>query len=391
MKLSTAAVSVLLAGSTANAWGIPFRFQLPIGNEKAAAVSAPSTSTLSELDQLLDLHKHLVQIPSISKDEDAVGKWLASYLRNESFTVEVQTISDDPPRSNILAYMGDKRNTKSLITSHIDTVPPYWPYERRGDEIWGRGSVDAKGSVATQIQAVKQLRASKDIKEGDIGLLYVVGEEIDGDGMHEVPGLGIEWETVIFGEPTELKLATGHKGILSFVIKAHGKAAHSGYPELGRSANKMLIPALHKLMSVEWPSSEEFGNTTFNIGLVEGGVAGNVVPEEAYAKCSLRIAAGEPEDCKKLVREAVEATTPDLAIDFGTGYGPVPIDHDVEGFDTIVVNYGTDIPNLKGNFKRYLYGPGSILLAHSDHEHIAIKDMEEAVEGYKKLILHSLA
>jgi acetylornithine deacetylase len=60
------------------------------------------------------------------------------------------------------------------------------------------------------------------------------------------------------------------------------------------------------------------------------------------------------------------------------------------GFETAVMNYGTDIPALNGNHKRYLYGPGTILVAHSDHEHLKISDLEEAVEGYKVLILESL-
>jgi acetylornithine deacetylase len=60
---------------------------------------------------------------------------------------------------------------------------------------------------------------------------------------------------------------------------------------------------------------------------------------------------------------------------------------DMAGFDTVVVNYGTDIPNLDGKHKRYLYGPGSILVAHSDHEHLTAGDLEEAVEGYKKLMI----
>lgn len=60
------------------------------------------------------------------------------------------------------------------------------------------------------------------------------------------------------------------------------------------------------------------------------------------------------------------------------------------GFDTITVNYGTDVPNLKGNFTRYLYGPGSILVAHGSHENVTLGDLETAVEGYQSLILHAL-
>lgn len=85
----------------------------------------------------------------------------------------------DDERYNVFAYMGDGRKTRVLISSHLDTVPPFWPYERRGEngeEVWGRGSVDAKGSVATQIMAVEQLLEDGEIEEGDVAMLFVLGE-----------------------------------------------------------------------------------------------------------------------------------------------------------------------------------------------------------------------
>lgn len=276
------------------------------------------------------------------------------------------------------------------MSSHIDTVPPFWPYEREGDVIKGRGSVDAKGSVATQIKALEALIADGTVKEGDVGLLFVVGEEVGGDGMKKANELGLTWESVIFGEPTELKLASGHKGIISVDLRAQGKAGHSGYPKSGKSANAMMVPALYGLLTAEYPYSEKYGNTTINIGKMEGGVAANVLAEEATASIAIRIADGPPEDIEKLVRGVLNATGEEFDTEFHYGYGPVYIDSDVPGFEKIVVNYGTDIPNLKGDHKRYLYGPGSILEAHSAHEHLSVKDLEEAVEGYKRLIKFSL-
>lgn len=395
MWYPTVFTQLLVAGSAVSAYSI--------GSQRPFVGDSESASRTS----LLSLHKSLVEIPSISRDEHNASQWLMGYLENQGFTVEAHPVSSDPPRENIFAYLGSTRKTRTLISSHIDTVPPFWPYERRGDEIWGRGSVDAKAAVATQIKAVEALIASKEIAEGDVAMLFVVGEEVSGDGMLAVNDWGMSWDTVIFGEPTELKLATGHKGIVTFRVEAHGKAGHSGYPELGRSANDMLIPALAKLMQIDLPWSERFGNTTCNIGRVEGGVAQNVIAEEAYALVAVRIADGDAEELEQIIRKALTGVTPDLEFAFGAGYGPVPIDHDVEGkwgwsaysealltdlsgFETIVVNYGTDIAHLNGDHKRYLYGPGSILLAHSDHEHISISDLEEAVEGYKTLLLASL-
>ena len=214
-------------------------------------------------------------------------------------------------------------NTDSGMVKHIDTVPPYYGYEiRNQDQIWGRGSVDDKACVATQIQATQELLASQEILPNDISLLFVVGEEIGGDGMRRVNDLELEWQTVIFGEPTELKLATGHKGILVFTLKAHGKAGHSGYPWLGKDANDMLVSALVALQKLELPSSEKYGNSTLNIGRMSGGVAANVIAEKAYAAIGMRIAAGDVEVVKRLVSDTVKAVDKDLELDFNDGsYG----------------------------------------------------------------------
>ena len=164
--------------------------------------------------------------------------------------------------------------------------------------------------------------ASREISPNDASLLFVAGEEVGGDGMRRVNDLGMEWQAVIFGEPTELKLASGHKGVLIFTIKAHGKAGHSGYPWLGQNANHELLPALNALQNLRFPSSEKYGNTTLNIGQLSGGIAANVIAEEAEAKILIRIAAGCPETIKNLVSEAIKAVNEDLELDFDEGgYG----------------------------------------------------------------------
>ncbi|WKT51417.1 Peptidase M20 [Fusarium oxysporum f. sp. vasinfectum] len=352
------------------------------------SVQLPFSHESLKSSALLELHKSLVERPSVTGSEKHVTDFLQTYLQDAGFTVETQSVAKN--RDNILAYYNNTRKTKVLVTSHIDTVPPFWPYERRGDEIWGRGTVDAKGSVAAQIIAVQELFDKKEVNDGDVALLFVVGEETGGPGMGNVNDLGLSWESVVFGEPTELKLARGHKGGLGFTIKANGKAGHSGYPETGSNAIDSLVRGLAALQKIDLPGSKEFGNTTLNVGRIEGGVAGNVIPASAYATGGVRVAGGTPEGIKDLILQAVEESDPSLVVEFSYGIGPVPTDYDVDGFETIVLNYGTDIPRLKGSHKRYLYGPGSILEAHSAHEHLKVSDLEQAVEGYKKLISHAL-
>ncbi|CAD0038909.1 unnamed protein product [Aureobasidium pullulans] len=352
--------------------------QQPIG------ASEPNTISSSWTKELISLHQ------SISGNEYDVGKWLSKYLKDDDWTIETQKVNNDSSRLNILAYPGKVRNPDLLISSHIDTVPPFYPYKIYSNDsetiISGRGSVDAKASVAAQIIATKKLLAEKKLKKDDVALLYVVGEEVHGDGMRAANALELTPKTIIFGEPTEGKLATG-------------------YPWLSRSANEVLVKSLSALMQLglELPKSDKYGSTTINLGKIEGGVAGNVVAQNATAQIAIRIAAGTPDDIGKRVVEVIKEATEEFKLPghedeemfeivfAGKGYGPVDIDHDVEGFGTITVNYGTDIPNLEklDGQKRYLYGPGSILVAHSDHEAITLTDLKTAVKDYEKLILHS--
>ncbi|KAI9694006.1 MAG: hypothetical protein M1822_003277 [Bathelium mastoideum] len=369
----------------------------------------------TQRSELLSFHRLLVEAESVTGNEFAVGTALAAYLKSSHhgalYNIETQRVGEK--RYNILAYSGTERDADILVTSHIDTVPPFIPYTFHLNRthvssslITGRGTVDAKGSVAAQVFAVsnilrqRQSSSPNSSKLPSIALLFVVGEETGGDGMRAANDLGLTPHTVIFGEPTEGKLASGHKGSTGFTVHVKGKAAHSGYPWLGVSANEVLVEVITAVKELEnvLPASDKFGNTTINVGLMEGGVAANVVAEEARARFAVRIASGTPEKFQSAVMEAVNGVavsypTAEIDVEFaGKGYGPINIDHDVKGFESLVVNYGTDIPNLdvtvKGQ-KRYLYGPGSILVAHGKDEGLTVGQLEQAVKDYEKLILES--
>ncbi|KAI6387704.1 hypothetical protein MCOR23_010992 [Pyricularia oryzae] len=375
--------------------------------------------------RLVDLHRSLVEISSTTGHEAEVGTFLSHYLESHGFDVKQQSLpmredaqasNHKPKRFNIIArpsaaHSSTAWNPRLLITSHIDVVPPYIPYSIDADPsdatdetiIRGRGSADAKGSVASQIIAVEELVHRKLIHPEDVMLLYVVGEEVDGAGMKrfsdslEDPSKQFHgFESVIFGEPTENKLACGHKGIIACTITATGKAGHSGYPWSGESANEMLMRALVGILDTDLGSSDEYGNTTINVGTLAGGIAFNVIPEFAQSNISARVAIGPQDSGHIAVRHKIEAilakeNADHLSIKCGLGYGVVTCDCNIEGFQTTTVNYGTDIPNLKGNHRRYLYGPGSILVAHSDDEQLTVGDLETAVEAYQKIILHDLS
>ncbi|KAJ5414589.1 hypothetical protein N7509_001216 [Penicillium cosmopolitanum] len=402
---------------------------------------------------LLSFHRSIVQIPSISDNEKSVGDFILDFLSAHNFTTEKQIVSPgtegQDERFNIYAYTGEIRHVDILLTSHIDTVPPYIPYSlhapttttspfkfnRTDLQIAGRGTVDAKASVAAIIfallETLKENQNPTTSAPGSLGLLLTVGEENTGAGMKFFSSSDLNptppiFKTIIFGEPTDLNLVSGHKGTFGFKLTATGKAAHSGYPWLGRSAISSLLPVLSVLDGLEDRApeeggllrSDELGKSTLNIGVFTGGVAGNVVPAFAEAGVKIRLAAGSVEDTRGIIERAVEegkATGNAQLKAYGNGDGsddagagielsfeggslPQFFDTDVDGFEVITVNYGTDAFSLKigegeGGHKvrRYLYGPGSIHVAHSEDEAITVGEIEEAVRGFKRLISAALA
>jgi acetylornithine deacetylase len=202
--------------------------------QPAKLPSSPRILPATTSDELLSLHRKLIEIESISGNEKPIGEWLKGYLEGKNLTVELQEV--EKGRFNLLAYPGQERKTKVLVSSHIDTVPPYWPYERKvtngKDEIWGRGSVDAKACVAAQVIAVLSLLQSDthNLPSNALSLLFVIAEEKGGDGMRFFSDRKpTNYSAIVFGEPTEGKLAAGHKGMLGLTLNITGKAAHSGW------------------------------------------------------------------------------------------------------------------------------------------------------------------
>jgi acetylornithine deacetylase/succinyl-diaminopimelate desuccinylase-like protein len=284
-------------------------------------------------EPVIELLKQLMTIPSTSEEEYEIGQFLGEDLRSRGYTVELIPIDANGRRNNVYAYLGSDRKSRVCLTSHMDTVPPHIPWSRKGDTIYGRGACDDKGPLAAQIIAIEELRVEGGLKEGDISLLFVVGEEKGGPGMLAANDMNLTWEAIIFGEPTEGKLAIGHKGHYVFEVFAKGVACHSGYPERGRSANTTLISLLDELRSLNYPVSELLGPSTFNCGKISGGVAYNVLAADAYALCGIRVSTGL-EDIERSVEEIV-AKYPGVSFKKNFSYPETLLDHEVEGWSIL--------------------------------------------------------
>jgi acetylornithine deacetylase len=324
---------------------------------------------------LFGLTRQLIDIPSLTGEEGNVGSLLATYLENLRYRVETQEVAAG--RFNVLATTGDA--PRIVFSTHMDTVPPFISSREDDEYIHGRGSCDAKGIIAAQIVAAERLRA---VGLNEVGLLFTVDEELGSEGAQAANShpLARECRFLINGEPTDNLLAVGTKGSVRLIITTSGRAAHSAYPEAGESAIEKLLDILQNIRGAEWPEDSFFGTTTCNIGVLEGGTRPNVIPDHARAVLQIRLGI-DIEQVKRIVEGVVSERG---EIEYASAHNPVRL-FSVPGFEETVVRFTTDVPYLSNWGKPLLLGPGSILDAHTDHERVAKKELERAVDLYVEM------
>jgi acetylornithine deacetylase len=326
---------------------------------------------------LFELTRALIDIDSVTPNEEAVGLYLFDRLSGIAARTrgQVERMDVEPHRFNVLATWDQPVLT---FSTHIDTVPPFFPSSEDEECIWGRGACDTKGIIATMIRAVEDLLA-----EGRRGfaLLFVVGEERNSAGAYRAAVENRGSRYLVNGEPTEGKLAVGSKGALRYEIVACGRLAHSAYPELGESAIEKLLDALERVRRIRLPRDPLLGQSTLNIGIVQGGQAPNVIPDHASAELFIRLV-----DSGDSTREEIAAAVEGLAEAREILCLPALHLGSLEGFETTVVSFTTDIPAFQGAWgKPFLLGPGTIHLAHTAEERVRKSELLEAVEMYKKI------
>jgi len=332
---------------------------------------------------LFELTRALVDIESTTNHEKNVGDYLFAHLSALAarHNGDIERIPAEPNRDNILASWGGPFVT---LSTHMDTVPPFFGSREDGDFIWGRGSCDAKGIIAAMIAAAEKL-----LNAGTrhIGLLFVVGEERNSAGARAAAATPRGSRFLINGEPTENRLALGSKGALRYEITTHGRLAHSAYPELGHSAIDTLLDVLNDIRQIPLPQDALLGCSTLNIGTIDGGRAPNVVADYAEAEIMFRTI-GDPAK----TREAVSAATAGRAEAREVFYTPAVQLAKLDGLPTTVVAFTTDIPSFEGTWGQpFLIGPGSIHVAHTSEERIPKRELCEAVDIYARMATQLLA
>ncbi len=321
----------------------------------------------------IDFARTLIDIPSPSEEECAVGEFLRDELARLGYAVRPQAVTER--RFNVFALAGER--PRVVLNSHIDTVPPWFASREDDENLYGRGACDTKGVIAAMVAAGERLR-QRGIR--DFAFLFVVGEETDSIGAKianvELAQLGSKY--VLVGEPTELKFARASKGALTAIVHFDGVAAHSAYPERGDSAVKKMFAAVSAIENTDWGSHELLGQATVNVGVVRGGEKPNIVP--ATAECELMFrTVGDHEEVRAKLEKLVGRFGGRII--HARGNAPqfmlVP-----DGAPSTIIAFNTDVPHLGNLGKPLLFGPGSILDAHGAGERIAKRDLVAAVETY---------
>jgi acetylornithine deacetylase len=333
----------------------------------------------------IQLTKKLVDIESTTYCEGPAGVFLHEYLASQRYAVERMPVAQPDRACTPGAGTGERFNVYAalpdvtpdvVLSTHMDTVPPFFGCTEDDEFLYGRGSCDAKGIIAAQVAAADQLREAG-VK---VGLLFVVGEERDSAGAAEANKSPKGSRFLINGEPTDNRIAIASKGALRVELRAKGRMAHSAYPELGESAINKLVEALHDILAMPLPVEPEIGPSTLNIGLVSGGYAPNVISDKAEAHLLIRTVGPSDEIRKSLT--AVVGDRADIAFSLDLPFVRM---RTVRNLPTMIAKFTTDIPMLTSWGEPFLLGPGSIHVAHTPHEKIAKKELLEAVDLYVDL------
>ena len=332
---------------------------------------------MSKGPDVVELAARLMEIDSTSDREGPVVDWLDSYLAAAEW--RVRRIPVTAGRDDLFATCVDAPLV--TLSTHLDTVPPFIPPRLDGDVLRGRGACDAKGIAASMIVAAERLRAAG----FPIALLFVVGEEVTHDGAEAANEFPTTSRVLINGEPTENTLAIGTKGAMRFTLRTSGEAAHSAYPAFGRSAISALVRLLAELETLPLPSDPRLGETTINIGFIEGGVADNVMAPRAEARLMARLVTAPD-----VLERTLAAWVGDRAeLEIGVTI-ELALLATLPGYPTSVAAYATDIPRLSRWGRPYLFGPGSIRVAHRDDEHVKVADLHAAADAYVRIAADAL-
>lgn len=377
-------------------------------------------------DEIVRIISKLVNIPShrdTPKQEADLANWINNYFAQKGIESELIHVLND--RSNVVARIpGTGQGNSLLLTGHMDTVPPFdmpdpFNLKIENNRMYGRGVVDMKSALACMMYTMALLKEQNVPLLGDLVFAGVVGEETDCQGTMDLLKSDLSVNAAIVGEPSNLNICVGHRGLewLEFTFK--GKTVHGGNQEEGVNAIQKAIDFINKLNQDLVPKIEKrthslIGQSSANIAVINGGTQPSTVPNECVVQIDRRWVPSEKYDavikeyqdilCKmqedhpgfsctmrsmtetknvkhSYVCEAMETIpSEDIvkiaveAVTCATGHIPALTSFPAWTDGGLLSTYG-QIPTI-------IFGPGDIKSAHSPKEHLNINHIRPATLSY---------
>ncbi len=385
---------------------------------------------LEHLDEnkIIDLTKNLIAIPSyhgLAEPEKDISAYLYKYLAEEGFETEHVPVVGE--RKNVIAWHGPGRdNEKTLmLEGHMDTVDvknmsvdPFSGEIKNGN-IYGRGAVDMKGALAAMVGALTAIKSAGIPLEGRAYFAGVIDEERNYRGADYIAKNGPLTRYAIVGEPTELEIHNGHRGLIWIEVKVNGKYAHGGTPEKGinaiEKAGAIITEIITKLKpEIKKKSHPITGPSHLNLGYIKGGTQPSTVAGDCILQMDRRWLPDESQEGAVREIEAIisslKENDPELDAevtviddDMGIQFPPLVCEESSplvnilkEASDKVINRHKTSyfpawtdgsILSRDGGIETVVLGPGHLSSAHSEEEYCPVEEIINASKIYIYSIL----
>jgi acetylornithine deacetylase/succinyl-diaminopimelate desuccinylase-like protein len=367
----------------------------------------------------VDLLRDLVAIPSVNPaghpgtdetGELAIATYVADFLRALGGEVRLDEIK--PGRPNVVADFPPARGparARLAFAPHTDTVsvagmtiPPFDPAVRDG-KLYGRGSSDTKGPMAAALWALREWAESPARAASGVHWTFfaLMGEEAGQEGSRAVAESGFRSDLTLVLEPTSLGVVTAHKGVLWMDVETTGVACHGSQPQNGRSAIYAMRRVLELIETKMIPELAErphpkLGPVTVNVGTIRGGSKINIVPDACTIELDCRLVPGiEAEHLHALLGAVLRDLVPGVRVIEQRHAAPLDTDEtlpwvaklgDVARGLTTAPWYSDAAVLGHAGCPAVCVGPGSIAQAHTKDEFIALRDLEDGVDFFRRWI-----
>lgn len=345
-------------------------------------------------EEVIALLKSLVRIPSLSGEEQSIAGFVERYVAQRG--IEAGRLDD-----NVFFGLGEGEDVL-LLNTHLDTVPPSERHPHGAFDaceadgcVYGRGSVDAKASVAAMTTALLSLAAEGFRPPGRVIVALTACEETGGEynGLQALRPHLPPITAALVGEPTDLAPCIAQKGLLVLRVEAQGATAHAARAHLGKNAIEIAARDIRRAAEMTFEREDPFlGRPTVTVTTVTGGSARNVVPEHCAFTLDIR---STPAWTHRELIDRVRDTLESEVLVHSERIAPVATDPneriaqacfralpDAEPFGSPTASdwiFLADVPTVK-------IGPGSSALSHTPEEHIPVAEARRAVDAYRSII-----